>query len=413
MSFSEWKEVKLGDIAKVKGGKRLPKGVNLTKEKNNHPYIRVRDLGNKKNLYLNNDFEYVDVETQKSISRYIVNTGDIVISIVGTIGLVSKINESLNNANLTENCVKLVDLLDVDSDYIYYYLISKKGQNEINKGTVGAVQAKLPIKNIQAINVTLPNFFEQKTIADTLSRLDDKIELNNRINKTLEGMAQAIFKSWFVDFEPFQDGEFEDSELGRIPKGWRIKALYDFAEYINGTSFKKDEYSSSGYPIVKITELKNGITSATQYFSGIKDEKYYIKTGDILFSWSGNPQTSIDTFIWVGSDAILNQHTFKIFIKNNDYSFIYLLLKHFKPEFTRIASSKQTTGLGHVTVSDLKRLKFPHNTQVIEEFCVNLDLLIHMYVNNLLENERLRVIRDTLLPKLMSGEIRIPIEEVQ
>ena len=301
-----------------------------------------------------------------------------------------------------------------NKDYIYYLSISPKFRDIAIKSMVGSSgRQRVQQDVLKSTEVWLPPIDEQKAIAATLSCLDDKIELNNRINKNLEEMAKAIFKSWFLDFEPFKDGEFEDSELGRIPKGWRIKAIYDFAEYINGTSFKKDEYAATGCPIVKITELKNGITSATEYFSGTKDEKYYIKTGDILFSWSGNPQTSIDTFIWVGGDAILNQHTFKISIKNNDYCFVYLLLKFFKPEFTRIASSKQTTGLGHVTVSDLKRLKFPYDEKVIAEFCNILNPVIQMYVKNLLENKKLITIRDSLLPKLMSGEIKVPVEEVQ
>lgn len=201
-----------------------------------------------------------------------------------------------------------------------------------------------------------------------------------------------------------------ESEMGIIPKGWKERPLYDFAKYINGTSFKKDEYSASGYPIIKISELKNGITASTQYFQGIRDEKYFIKDGDILFSWSGNPETSIDTFIWAGGTAILNQHTFKIEVLNDDYAFIYLVLKYFKPQFTRIASGKQTTGLGHVTVKDLKRLRFQYNEKIVLEFCSVVNPILQQYSNNLFENKELSNIRDILLPKLISGEIRVPID---
>ena len=172
--MEEWKEYKLGDIAQVKGGKRLPKGVNLVKAKNSHPYIRVRDLGKKKVLELDSSFEYVDNETQKSISRYIVNSGDIIVSIVGTIGLIAIIGNSLDKANLTENCVKLIDITAIDKEYLYYYLVSELGKNEIEKGIVGAVQAKLPIKNIQAINIKAPNFESKRRIASILKSLADK-----------------------------------------------------------------------------------------------------------------------------------------------------------------------------------------------------------------------------------------------
>ena len=168
----EWKEIHLGDIATIKGGKRLPKGVNLVSSPNSHPYIRVRDLGLKKVLELDSSYEYVDDDTQKLISRYIVNTGDIIISIVGTIGLVAIVGKSLNNANLTENCVKLIDINNFDKEFLYYYLISELGKQEIQKGIVGAVQAKLPIKNIQNIIVKAPDILLQQKIASILSSLD-------------------------------------------------------------------------------------------------------------------------------------------------------------------------------------------------------------------------------------------------
>ena len=148
----DWTTSRLDSFVAIKGGKRLPKGVNLQVERNTHPYIRIRDLGSSKTLELTSNYEYVDDITQKTISRYIVNNGDILISIVGTIGLVGIVGESLDCANLTENCVKLVNIKGIDRDYLYYYLISQLGQNEIKKGTVGAVQPKLPIKNIQSIS---------------------------------------------------------------------------------------------------------------------------------------------------------------------------------------------------------------------------------------------------------------------
>lgn len=182
---SEWKECTIGEIAAVKGGKRLPKGVKLITERNSHPYIRIRDLTTKK-LELKSSYEYVDDETQKSISRYIVDSGDILISIVGTIGLIAIVGDSLDGANLTENCVKLIDVNDnVDKEFLYYFLISSMGQEEIKKGTVGAVQPKLPIKNIQSIKMLLPPITVQKQISGILSALDLKIELNTAINKNL------------------------------------------------------------------------------------------------------------------------------------------------------------------------------------------------------------------------------------
>lgn len=178
--------VRLGELASVKGGKRLPKGVNLITTPNSHPYIRVRDLNGRRTLELTPNYEYVDDETQKTISRYTVDHGDIVLSIVGTIGLVAVVGSSLHRANLTENCVKINQLHGVDRYYLYYYLKSELGQAEIAKGTVGAVQAKLPIKNIQALNILLPELEEQKRIVSILSAIDKKIECNERTNDNLK-----------------------------------------------------------------------------------------------------------------------------------------------------------------------------------------------------------------------------------
>ncbi len=172
----------LSDFADVKGGKRLPKGSNLTKTPNSHPYIRVRDLGIEKVLELTSAYEYVDDETQTTISRYIVDTDDVIISIVGTIGLVAKVGKSLDKANLTENCAKIVNIHGLDRDFLYYYLLSEDGQNAIKAATVGAVQAKLPLKNIQAFPIPDISLGEQRDIADTLSALDARIAENRAIN---------------------------------------------------------------------------------------------------------------------------------------------------------------------------------------------------------------------------------------
>lgn len=146
----------LDSLCSVKGGKRLPADGELLDTPTVHPYIRVRDLGSNRYVCLTNQFQYIDEETHSAISRYIVNTNDIVISIVGTIGLIGKIHTSLNNANLTENCVKLANIHTVTPDYLYYTLCYKKQIKEIELLTVGAVQSKLPMYNIQSMKILVP-----------------------------------------------------------------------------------------------------------------------------------------------------------------------------------------------------------------------------------------------------------------
>lgn len=201
-----------------------------------------------------------------------------------------------------------------------------------------------------------------------------------------------------MDFEPFG---------GVMPEDWQDISVYDLAEYINGAAFKKEEYCDSGLPIIKIAELKNGITDSTQYCCVSKDNKYYINDRDILFSWSGNPDTSIDTFLWSRGKAILNQHTFRVVSKYKAPAFTYFLLKFLKPQFTHIASNKQTTGLGHVTVADLKRLQFCTNETAIADFEELTASIFEKLFAISKENQHLATLRDTLLPKLMNGEIDV------
>ena len=170
--------VNLDSLCTVKGGKRLPADCELLDTPTEHPYIRVRDVGSSRYVCLTNQFQYIDEETYSAIFRYIVNTGDIVISIVGTIGLFGKVHSSLDKANLTENCVKLANIHTVTSDYLYYTLCYKKQIKEIELLTVGAVQAKLPMYNIQSMKILVP---PTKVIEEFQNKMDvfnEQIEAN-------------------------------------------------------------------------------------------------------------------------------------------------------------------------------------------------------------------------------------------
>lgn len=170
--------INLDNLCTVKGGKRLPADCKLLDTPTDHPYIRVRDVGSNRYVCLTNQFQYIDEETYSAISRYIVNTGDIVISIVGTIGLLGKIHSSLDKANLTENCVKLANIHTVTSDYLYYTLCYKKQIKEIDLLTVGAVQAKLPMYNIQSMKILVPQTKAIEAFQRKMNVLNEQIEAN-------------------------------------------------------------------------------------------------------------------------------------------------------------------------------------------------------------------------------------------
>ena len=198
--------VELGSLADIKGGKRLPKGANLVSLPNSHPYIRVRDLNDVVFASLSANYEYVDDETQKTISRYITTTDDVLISIVGTIGLTAIVDKSLNRANLTENCVKVTNLHSITSEYLLLYLRSQRGSEEIKKGTVGAVQAKLPIKNIQALSIPLLPQPDLQSLNDTLKVLFNQLSINVAESKCLADIRDSLLPT-------LMSGELDVSDI--------------------------------------------------------------------------------------------------------------------------------------------------------------------------------------------------------
>lgn len=388
----ELKEVRLGDVCEIKGGKRLPKGINLITQKNSHPYIRVRDLGKSKTLELNSSYEYVDEITQKQIQRYITLKGDILISIVGTIGLIAIVGGSLNGANLTENCVKLVKLDNIDSEYLYYYLKSPLGQQNISRGTVGAVQAKLPIKNIQEFSINCPVLVsDQRRIASILSSLDRKIELNNKINADLEEMAQVIFKNWFVDFEPFIPRKFVDSELGMIPEGWKVGTLGELCNFKRGKNLLTKNAIDEGVPVVA---------------GGLEPSCYHnvANTGAPVITVSGSGANAgfmrmYHVPVWASDCSFID-------ISCENFYFVYCFLK----VNSKLLKHAQTGAVQpHVKPSDIHdfELTIP-DKESIYDFQDKVKPFFDKIASIQKENSRLSLLRDTLLPRLMSGEIEVP-----
>lgn len=348
----------------------------------------------------------------------------------------------------------VVSAKTADPRFLYYYMTSKPFTaylTQIAEGHTSVYPAFNP-DVIKKAEIILPTDNEQRAIAHILGSLDDKIELNWRMNETLEAMAQALFKGWFIDFDPVIDNalaagnsipdelqpraklreslgdarkplsdevrdlfpsEFEPTEeMGWIPKGWEIQPLYEIANFINGAAYKDFHFTTApdALPVLKIAEIKNGISGQTKFTKTELADKYRIDNGDILFSWSGNPDTSIDTFVWSDGPGWLNQHIFRVALLNDcDRNFVYYQLKALRSVFAEIARDKQTTGLGHVTAQDMKRLYvFKCNDLILKAFNNYSDPYFNRWYANLLSVRNHSKLRDTLLPKLLSGEIRIP-----
>lgn len=275
----------------------------------------------------------------------------------------------------------------------------------ISPYVTGCAQPKLNQENLRNIEIELPSHIDR--IASILSSLDRKIELNNKINADLEEMAQAIFKNWFVDFEPFKNGKFVDSELGMIPEGWKVGRLTEIASYMNGLAMQKfpPENNEDSLPVLKIKELGQGFcgTDSDRCSCNIKDE-CKIHDGDVIFSWSG----TLLVDVWCGGDCGLNQHLFKVTSKDYPKWFYYYWTKHHLREFIHIAKDKAVT-MGHIKRGHLEEamVAIPDNDSM-EKAHELFEPILNKMISLRLESSRLSSLRDTLLPRLISGELEVP-----
>lgn len=297
---------------------------------------------------------------------------------------------------------------NVDAEFLYYLLSQDLFFAYVMSGANGSKMPRGDKQQIMNWEIEIPSEKEdQRRIASILSSLDRKIELNNKINADLEEMAQAIFKNWFVDFEPFKDGKFVDSELGMIPEGWKVGRLTEIASYMNGLAMQKflPENNEDSLPVLKIKELGQGFcgTDSDRCSCNIKDE-CKIHNGDVIFSWSG----TLLVDVWCGGDCGLNQHLFKVTSKDYPKWFYYYWTKHHLQEFIHIAKDKAVT-MGHIKRGHLEEamVAIPDNDSMGKAHELFEPILSKM-ISLRLESSRLSLLRDTLLPRLMSGELEVP-----
>ena len=319
---------------------------------------------------------------------------------------------TLNNIMFVESPFWTVDTMfwsiintdKVDPKFLFYS-ICKRDFASMN---VGSAVPSMTVNILNDIQISYPkNIEDQRRIASILSSLDRKIELNNKINADLEEMAQAIFKNWFVDFEPFKDGKFVDSELGMIPEGWKVGRLTEIASYMNGLAMQKfpPENDKDSLPVLKIKELGQGFCGpdSDRCSCNIKDE-CKVHNGDVIFSWSG----TLLVDVWCGGDCGLNQHLFKVTSKEYPKWFYYYWTKHHLQEFIHIAKDKAVT-MGHIKRGHLEEalVAIPDNDSM-ERAHELFEPILSKMISLRLENSRLSLLRDTLLPRLMSGELEVP-----
>lgn len=406
------------------------------------------------------DIARVSQEDIKRLAKYQLAEGDIVYSRRGDVEKCALVGVRENGWLCGTGClrVRLGEVCEISPVFLHAYLSSPAIREWISRNAIGATMPNLNTTILRDVPLLIPDQKTIKMIESCWENINKRLILSESQNQTLEQMAQALFKSWFVDFDPVVDNalaagnpipdelayrvevrkkahaladfqplpehirnlfpnEFEQTGEptigidGWVPSGWDIRVVYDLGVFINGAAYKKFEPNKEkkGIPIIKIAELKNGLTDNTGYSEVQMPEKYLLKDKDILFSWSGNPDTSIDTFVWTLGEAWLNQHIFKVEPRTIcNYEYLLSLLKYLKPVFSAIARDKQTTGLGHVTVKDLKGIKVAlPSEKLLESFAGQAGSIFERSYLNLKQSTELSVLRDYLLPKLISGEIQL------
>ena len=338
----------------------------------------------------------LDTTTRENEAKYIrtrLHGGELIISVVGTIGKTAIVPKSFAGCNL----VRATALIDIEdallSKWVKYYIDSPYGQSYIEQNLNTTVQPTLNIKSLEKMSIPLYDTEYMKKIVLLLSSLDEKIAINRAINENLYAQAKEIFDDLFIN-------------LDAIPLGWRKGNLLDIANYLNGLAMQKfrphgDEIS---LPVLKIKELRQGLcdNSSELCTSSIKPE-YIIQDGDVIFSWSG----SLIVDIWCGGTCGLNQHLFKVTSDNFDKWFYYLWTAHHLARFIAIAADKATT-MGHIKREELAKAEvlIPCEEDY-KSISSIMQPIFELIILNRIESRKLAALRDELLPKLMSGEIMV------
>lgn len=360
--------------------------------------------------------------------RYSVRPGDLVVCEGGEPGRCAiwngqpamKIQKALH---------RIRSKASLDNHYLYYWFRHAANIGLLEPHFTGTTIKHLTGKAIASLAVPLPPVSTQRAMVDVLRTLDDRITLLRETNATLEAIAQALFKSWFVDFDPvrakmegrvpegidevtaalFPD-EFEESELGVVPRGWSVRSLDEIANYLNGLALQKFPPTGLGdLPVIKIAQLRKGDTVGADMASRNMKPEYIVQDGDVLFSWSG----SLEVEIWCGGEGALNQHLFKVTSNTYPKWFYYLWTRHHLGHFREVAASKATT-MGHIQRGHLSaaRVNVPSPTVLTAANNV-LQPIFDCVIGNSLQARHLESLRDTLLPRLISGQLRLPEVEAQ
>lgn len=412
--MSEWEEVYLTDAFDIGSGLSKP----ASEFGSGFPFLSFKEIFN--NFFVPEELPELVESSQKERNKCSVRKGDVFLTrtseTVKELGMSCVALKDYENATFNGFTKRLRPngKFDIVPEYAGYYFRSSKFRHEVTAMSSASTRASLNNEMLGRLTITLPGREEQKAIALALFCLDRKIENLRRQNETLEAISQTLFKHWFVDFEfpnadgkPYKSsgGEMEPSELGEIPVGWRVEPLDSIADFLNGLALQNYPVTNSqdSLSVIKIREMRAGITSNTDRATSDIPSQYIIHNGDILFSWSG----SLEIVVWCSGSGALNQHLFKVSSRKYPKWLYYLWTLEHLTRFRAIAKSKATT-MGHIQRKHLSEAlcSLPSKIQLKMMDAV-IQPILSKSIQNSLQIQTLTQTRDTLLPKLMSGKLRV------
>ena len=390
--MEEWKEYKLGDICNISSSKRIFAEEYVS---SGIPFYRGKEIIEKHNKNTVSSELFITHERFAEIkSKFPVpQIDDILLTSVGTLGIPWLVNESnfyFKDGNLTwfrSNTEK------VNPKFLYYWFESNYAKNQIDSMCIGSTQKALTIDTLSKFSINLPPLPTQQKIATILSSLDDKIELNNKINTNLEQQAQALFKNWFVDFEPFG---------GKMPEGWKVGKLSEIAEITMGQSPDGKSYNEDGIGTVFYQGRAEFGTRFPTRRLFTTEPKRIAKKFDTLMS----VRAPVGALNIANEDCCIGRGLAAIHSKDNHQSFVHYTVVTLRPQLD--VFNGEGTVFGCINRDALNNMEviIPSKTDLdkFEQIVSTFDIEIF---NRSEENDRLKNIRDTLLPKLMNGEIEV------
>ncbi len=402
-------KVKLGEVCDLSIG--FVGTVTTQYEDGGVPFFRTLNI--KPYKIIDDDLKRVTKEFHMSQKKSQLREGDVAMVHTGVPGICCVIPKEYGDSNCIDMIVIKPHKDKVDPYYLTAYM-NTVGYKHIENQQVGCIQKHFNLKDAVELMIYLPDIEIQHKIGELVSVINEKIETNNKINAELETMAKIIYDYWFLQFDfPNEEGKPYKSSGGKmvgneelkreIPEGWEVGNLYDIADFVNGLACQKYRPISENnkLPVIKITEMHNGITESTEWVRADIPSKNIINDGDILFSWSA----TLEAMIWSGGKAGLNQHIFKVIPNGYSKYYVYMQLSAYIINFVLMAEARKTT-MGHITTDHLKQSKIVLPPKdITAEFENKVSTLFQRLIKNKEENRELTSLRDFLLPMLMNGQV--------